>query len=151
MSSRSPFPNSHPHPQLVSMSTHLYSTSRCYTYLSAVDRIPRGLGRSDLSPFFASPTAFPAFIADIVDHFSSKEFDAIVALDAVGFVVAGALAAKLGKPLLLARKEGKLPLREEEKAVTEELVDYSKKAKRFEIRRDLLTPGEYERRREGGC
>lgn len=123
------------------MSTHLYSQRKHSPYLQAVDRQPRGLGRSDLSPFFASPTAFPSFISDIVDHFASKDFDSIVALDAVGFVVAGALAAKVGKPVVLCRKEGKLPLHEEEIARTEELVDYSKKTKRFEIRKDLLTPG----------
>lgn len=128
------------------MSSHLYSTSRRSSYLQAVDRQPRSLGRSDLSPFFASPTAFPSFVEDIVNHFSQKEVDSIIALDAVGFVVAGAVAAKMGKPIALCRKEGKLPLHEEEIARTEELVDYSKKTKRFEIRKDLLTPGELDSR-----
>ena len=38
-----------------------------------------------------------------------KEIDAIIAIDARGFILGSCLALKLSKPLLTARKKGKLP------------------------------------------
>ena len=44
-----------------------------------------------------------------VHRLGSESFDVIVAPEALGYVFAGAIAAKMNKPLVLARKHGKLP------------------------------------------
>lgn len=50
---------------------------------------------------------------EIVDHFyeryKTKEMDAVVALEARGFIFGSALAYRLKVPLIMIRKEGKLP------------------------------------------
>ena len=60
-------------------------------------------------PLLADPSLF----RDIIDEFCSSESiinsDAIIGIDARGFLFASAIAYKLGKPLITARKPGKLP------------------------------------------
>lgn len=127
-------------------------------YLRAIDRTSRGLGRYDLTSFYAAPDALGLWVDDIAAYFSrprsrqdngtdphpSEPVDAIVGLDALGFPPAGALAYKLGVPLILARKRGKVPLPEDELYRTEDFEDYSvdrQGKKGLEIRRDLLKEG----------
>lgn len=115
-------------------------------YLAAIDRTDRQKGRYELTSFFASPGALDALLCDIVGHFSGKlpRVDAIVGLDALGFVLAGGLAALTGKPAILARKGGKLPLAEGDKASTGAFGDYAvgrEGEKALEIRRDLVRKG----------
>lgn len=137
------------------MSTHERNSDRGSTspppppsrpYLHAIDRTDRHLGRYELTSFFAAPSALSSFVSDLVAHFAPKlpAIDAIVGLDALGFVVAGALAERLGKPVILARKGGKLPLSEGEVVSSGRFADYSvekRGEKSLEIRRDLLRPG----------
>lgn len=115
-------------------------------YLHAVDRTSRGLGRYELTSFFATPGALSSFVADLATHFAPKLpfVDAVVGLDALGFVVAGALAERVGKPVILSRKGGKLALPAEEVVSSGAFADYSvveKGEKSMEIRRDLLREG----------
>ncbi|KAL7424522.1 hypothetical protein Q5752_000206 [Cryptotrichosporon argae] len=115
-------------------------------YLAAVDRTPRGLGRFDLTSFFAAPGALQAFVADLLVHFAAAlpGVDAVVGLDALGFVLAGALGAAADRPVVLMRKRGKLALADDEKVGTGAFSDYAAARegdKAFEVRRDLLKPG----------
>lgn len=114
-------------------------------YLLTIDRTSRNLGRFELTSFFASLGSLPAFIADILQHFRPKlrRLDAIVGLDALGFPLAGALGDRLGLPVILARKKGKLALTDGEKLVVG-FEDYSVEregVKGLEIRKDLLKDG----------
>ena len=63
----------------------------------------------DISPILESPKLF----GDIIDHFynryKNQEINAVVALEARGFLFGSALAYKLKVPLVMVRKEGKLP------------------------------------------
>ena len=69
----------------------------------------KGINFKDLTPILANPQVFSA----LVDSMSKFEFcynsDALIAIDARGFIFGTAIAVKLSKPLILARKPGKLP------------------------------------------
>ena len=69
----------------------------------------KGILFKDLSPILADPKVF----SDLIDKMSSYSFykkaDAIIAIDARGFLFGSAIGLKLSKPIVLARKPGKLP------------------------------------------
>ena len=69
----------------------------------------KGILFKDLNPVFADPELF----CDLIDKISSypiyDEADAIIAIDARGFIFGSAIANKIRKPLVLARKKNKLP------------------------------------------
>jgi adenine/guanine phosphoribosyltransferase-like PRPP-binding protein len=115
-------------------------------YLLSIDRTPRGLGRYELTSFFATPNALSSFTSDTISHFSTHlpSLNAVVGLDALGFVAAASLGERLGLPIILARKRGKIALYDEDVVRTKEFRDYSVEkqgAKGLEIRRDLLKKG----------
>ncbi|KAI8816802.1 phosphoribosyltransferase-like protein [Fimicolochytrium jonesii] len=105
-------------------------------YLSLIDRT--GHPRFDISPLWNNPSALNELISDIVAYFPIADFDRIVALDALGFILGGALAIRTGRPLVTVRKGGKLPLDFTRKvAVT--FMDHDGE-KTMEVRRDLVPP-----------
>lgn len=69
----------------------------------------KGIIFKDISPVIADPDLF----SDLIDKISSypfcKETDAIVAIDARGFIFGSSVAKVIKKPLILARKKNKLP------------------------------------------
>ena len=69
----------------------------------------KGILFKDISPILADPKVF----SDLIDKMSSYSFykkaDAIIAIDARGFLFGSAIGLKLSKPIVLARKPGKLP------------------------------------------
>ena len=77
---------------------------------SAINDYPdfpkKGIVFKDIMPLFAHPSLF----RDIIDEFCTSESiiasDAIIGIDARGFLFASAIAYKLGKPLITARKPG---------------------------------------------
>ncbi len=64
-------------------------------------------------------------------------FDKLVGIEARGFVLAGALAAKIGGGVVLLRKPGKLPY---EKRGIEYKLEYGEDA--LEVHEDAIQPGE---------
>jgi len=68
-----------------------------------------GISFKDIMPVLADPGLF----ADVVESFcempSIRDSEAIVGIDARGFILASAIALRCRKPLLAARKPGKLP------------------------------------------
>ena len=68
-----------------------------------------GIIFKDLCPILCEPNVF----SDLIENMSSKEMykktDAIVAIDARGFIFGSAIAYRIKKPLILARKKNKLP------------------------------------------
>lgn len=66
-----------------------------------------GVEFKDLTPLFADRQAFSAVIDALADVASGA--DLIAGIDARGFVIGGALAARLGTGMLAIRKGGKLP------------------------------------------
>ena len=97
--------------------------------------------RCDVTPIFEDSESFSEMINDLIYPFKKIKIDKIVCLDALGFVLGGAMAIKLKKPLVLARKGGKYPCLREE-IISENFIDYTKKKKSFEMKRNSIHKGE---------
>ena len=69
----------------------------------------KGIDFKDLSPIMADPELFRDLINEISKNKIFDDSEAILAIDARGFIYGSALALKLNKPLVLARKKNKLP------------------------------------------
>ena len=65
----------------------------------------KGIIFKDISPILTNPELFSDLIDKITKYAFFKSTDAIVAIDARGFVFGSALAKITKKPLILARKK----------------------------------------------
>lgn len=63
----------------------------------------------DISPLLVSPTAFRSVIKAMAAEIKRQEIDCLVAIESRGFLFAAPLATEANLPLVLVRKEGKLP------------------------------------------
>jgi adenine phosphoribosyltransferase len=70
-----------------------------------------GINFRDVTTLFQDSEAFRATIDALVEAVEPLRPDVVAAVDARGFLLGGALAYKLGKPVVLVRKKGKLPYR----------------------------------------
>jgi adenine phosphoribosyltransferase len=68
-----------------------------------------GVNFRDVTTLFNDPEAFRMMIEAFSMDCTQLGVDAIAAVDARGFIIGGALAYQLHKPLVLVRKKGKLP------------------------------------------
>ena len=69
----------------------------------------KGIIFKDISPVIADPELFSDLIDKITKYSFFKETEAIIAIDARGFIFGSAIAKSIKKPLVLARKKNKLP------------------------------------------
>lgn len=97
--------------------------------------------RCDISGLFSDQLVFSNLIKDLIKPFKNVEFDKIVALDALGFILGGAIALKTKKPLALIRKAGKLPSNPNS-LVKIDFKDYTGSLKSFEMYRDSIKKGD---------
>ena len=63
----------------------------------------------DLLPVLGNPDIFKDLIKEMSSSNVLKNSDAIIAIDARGFIFGSAISFQISKPLILARKPGKLP------------------------------------------
>ena len=63
----------------------------------------------DITPLISQPAAFRYAIDRLADHYSGQAVDAVLGVEARGFLFAAPLALRLDRPLVPVRKEGKLP------------------------------------------
>ena len=63
----------------------------------------------DLTPILANPELFSDLIDKLTKYSFFKNTDAIIAIDARGFIFGSVIAKSIKKPLILARKKNKLP------------------------------------------
>jgi adenine phosphoribosyltransferase len=63
----------------------------------------------DITTLFLEPAALRETIDRLADYARSREVEYVVAAEARGFVIGGAVAAACGAGFILARKPGKLP------------------------------------------
>jgi adenine phosphoribosyltransferase len=68
-----------------------------------------GILFKDITPLLADPRAFHIVLDTLAERFIGEHIDAIVGIDARGFIFGGALAARLNASFVPARKPGKLP------------------------------------------
>lgn len=79
----------------------------------AVRKIPDfpkpGILFYDITGILVNPTAFRYTIDRMVKLYKHQHIDAVAAIESRGFVFAAPFAERLGIPLILIRKKGKLP------------------------------------------
>ena len=114
-----------------------------------IDFPKKGIIFKDILPVLQKPDVF----LELINKMSSSEMilnsDAIIAIDARGFVFGSAISIKIQKPLILARKPGKLPGELITKSYSLEYGENSlsiqksslKNFKKFSIVDDLLATG----------
>ena len=96
-----------------------------------------GINFYDVVPLFRDARVFRSTVEHLVAPFKGQPLDALVGIDARGFVLASAMAYELGLGLVLVRKFGKLPGETESE---EYQLEYGKE--HIEIQREALGPGQ---------
>lgn len=108
-------------------------------YLSLIAPNTKGEKYAWLDPtsIYINGLAFSCLSEDLMSYFKPSEYDLVVGIDAMGFPLGAAIAAKMGKGFLVVRRAGKLCVPTDE--VTFEC--YSGPGKMMEIRKDAFKPG----------
>lgn len=81
------------------------------TYLDRISE--RAVGRYDVSALFDEFQVFEAVVTDYVELFRDSDINAVVGIDALGFVIGAGTAVELAVGFLPIRKGGKLPISED--------------------------------------
>ncbi len=109
----------------------------------------KGILFKDITPILQDGKLFRQAVDAIADRHVGKNLQAVVGIDARGFIFAGAVAYKLGIGLVPVRKKGKLPYKtvvtsytlEYGSETSEMHVDALRKGDRVIIVDDLLATG----------
>ncbi|MFA4843032.1 MAG: adenine phosphoribosyltransferase, partial [Candidatus Omnitrophota bacterium] len=96
----------------------------------------KGILFRDITTLIGDKERFKEVIDVLVKRYSDKKIDAVVAIEARGFVFGGALAHKLGAGMVPVRKKGKLPYKTISASYS---LEYGKDT--LEIHEDAIMPG----------
>lgn len=119
----------------------------------AIRRVPDfpkpGILFYDITGILVKPDAFKYCIDEMVELYKDKKLDAIAAIESRGFVFAAPFAERMGLPLILIRKKGKLPGKvyscsyalEYGTATIEAHMDDIQKGKNYLLIDDLIATG----------
>ena len=69
----------------------------------------KGINFRDLTTLFKNPECLRIMVDELYEIYKDKGITKIVGIESRGFVIASALAVKLGAGIVLCRKPGKLP------------------------------------------
>ena len=107
-------------------------------YIRDIEDFPTpGILFKDITPLLMDPKAFKYVVDCFAERYSNSPIDSIVGIEARGFIFGAPLAQRLEKPLVLARKPGKLPA----ETVKEEYeLEYGTDG--LEIHTDAVSQGE---------
>ena len=106
-------------------------------FIRDIPNYPRpGIVFRDITPLFLDPGALEHAVSLLALWAGEREADYVVAAEARGFVLGGAVATRLGVGFIPARKPGKLP---REVASVEYELEYGVDA--LEVHRDALAGG----------
>ncbi|MDX9959741.1 MAG: adenine phosphoribosyltransferase [Clostridia bacterium] len=87
--------------------------SRTFNLDEAIRKVPGfpkpGILFYDITSVLARPDAFKYCIDAMVELYKGQDLDAVAAVESRGFLFAAPFAERLGLPILLVRKKGKLP------------------------------------------
>jgi len=79
-------------------------------YIRNIPDFPKtGILFRDITTLLKDRKAFRLAVDTLVDKYKSKKIDAVVAVEARGFILGGAIAHKLNAGFIPVRKKGKLP------------------------------------------
>tara|TARA_B100000242_G_scaffold238705_1_gene178599 strand:- start:462 stop:974 length:513 start_codon:yes stop_codon:yes gene_type:complete len=78
--------------------------------ISTYENFPQaGVSFRDVMEIAQHPSIFRKLISDMAKNKIIEESEAIISIDARGFIFGSALSLKASKPMIVARKPGKLP------------------------------------------
>jgi adenine phosphoribosyltransferase len=97
----------------------------------------KGILFKDITPILHDGRLFRIAVDSFADRLKGKNIDAVVGIDARGFIFAGAVAYKLGVGFVPVRKKGKLPYKT---VVTSYTLEYGSETSEMHI--DSLKPGD---------
>jgi adenine phosphoribosyltransferase len=79
-------------------------------YIRRVPDFPKpGVLFYDITSILIHPEAFRYCVDSMAEIYQDKQIDAVAAIEARGFLFAAPFAVRMGIPLILIRKKGKLP------------------------------------------
>ena len=96
----------------------------------------KGIQFKDITTLLSDPASFQQAIDLMAHRHFAKGIEAVVGIEARGFVMGAAMAYKLGTGVLLVRKAGKLPYKTVAASYD---LEYGKD--RLEIHEDAIRPG----------
>jgi adenine phosphoribosyltransferase len=106
-------------------------------HIRDIPDFPRpGIVFKDMTPLLLDPEALERTVDALAAHAGPLGVELVVAAEARGFVLGGALAARLGAGFIPARKPGKLPA---DTSSVEYALEYGVDA--LEVHRDALSGG----------
>ncbi|MGA2222280.1 MAG: adenine phosphoribosyltransferase [Verrucomicrobiia bacterium] len=97
----------------------------------------KGVLFKDITPILQDGKLFRQAVDAIADRHKGRKMDAVVGIDARGFIFAGAVAYKLGIGLVPVRKKGKLPYKT---VVTSYTLEYGSETSEMHV--DALKKGD---------
>ena len=107
-------------------------------YIREISDFPTpGILFRDITPLLREPTAYKYVIDSFTARYAKCPIDAILAIEARGFLFGAPLACTLGKPLVPVRKQGKLPA---ESFMAEYALEYGTSV--VEMHKDAIVPGQ---------
>ena len=107
-------------------------------YIRDVPDFPSpGILFKDITPLLSDQAAFRYAIDMMAERYEDRGVDAVVAIDARGFLFGAPLAYRLGKGLVPVRKVGKLPYDSVQAAYS---LEYGENV--VEMHRDAVAPGQ---------
>jgi len=110
---------------------------RWYLALMAPNTKGPKFARLDPTSIYIDQDAFRDLIDDLIADLAGCAFDVVGGLDAMGFVIGSAIAARTGRGFLPIRKAGKLCVDTDRV----EFSDYSGRTQGMEIRSPAFAPG----------
>jgi adenine phosphoribosyltransferase len=113
------------------------STERLRALIREIPDYPKpGILFKDITPLMADPQALALAVRGLAEYARPLRADCVIAAEARGFLLGGALALELGAGFVLARKPGKLPY---ETVRAEYKLEYG--TGQLELHTDAIGPG----------
>lgn len=95
----------------------------------------KGINFRDVTTLFKDPECLRIMVDELYDIYKDKGITKIVGIESRGFVIASALAIRLGAGVVLCRKPGKLPGETVQESYTKEYGEDT-----IEIHKDAISP-----------
>jgi len=108
-------------------------------YLSRISPNTKGgkFAWCDPSSMYIKAESFSSLVDDLIETFNLEDIDLVTGIDAMGFVLASAIATRIKKGFLPVRKAGKIPVETSSVSFT----NYSHRTQDMEIRNPAFKPG----------
>lgn len=86
------------------------TTDELRNHIRVIEDFPKpGIHFQDITTLLIDPECLNELIDRMVEHYKDKGITKVVGLESRGFILAPAVAARLGAGFVVARKHGKLP------------------------------------------